>query len=374
MPPKKKTKGKKSKTMRSRLSSTARGARKRASAAARYARRNPQNIAGGALGLGALGLGGYEAYLAARRHGLKKGRTFTGPQGLQEAIEFEKFKRSNPYASPTARAVRGVRDYNYRTTGSGFLDRIMPSRVKKRQQKIAEAEVEAEAIRQRNAIYGEKRADRLIRKRMEPSPEHRQQSATYMQLLKSDAARNDAARRSRMYQRSLDYGKRRRKRKSSFGKKVKKPSAATKRMCKKLKVRLTVKRGGKRVYKSEKVLKKQCKTAMKRKSKRKSSFGKNANEKAIRKTKCEKIPGCKGKAKCCNKVKKALIKLFKGKATAADKKLIVSKTHYVKRDVDFINYCWNPKNSWKCKATGSLAGGASGALIAGLIARSMKKK
>ena len=57
----------------------------------------------------------------------------------------------------------------------------------------------------------------------------------------------------------------RRKRKSSFGKKAKKPSAALRRLCKKHKVRLTVKRGKKRVYKSEKVLKKQCKTAMKRK-------------------------------------------------------------------------------------------------------------
>ena len=59
--------------------------------------------------------------------------------------------------------------------------------------------------------------------------------------------------------------RRRRKRKSSFGKKAKKPSAALRRLCKKHKVRLTVKRGKKRVYKSEKVLKKQCKTAMKKK-------------------------------------------------------------------------------------------------------------
>jgi hypothetical protein len=61
-----------------------------------------------------------------------------------------------------------------------------------------------------------------------------------------------------------------------FGKKVsKKPSAATRKMCKKLKVKLTVKRGKKRVYKSEKVLKAQCKKAAKAKSrkKRKSKFG-----------------------------------------------------------------------------------------------------
>ena len=52
----------------------------------------------------------------------------------------------------------------------------------------------------------------------------------------------------------------------SFGKKVsKKPSASLRRLCKKHKVRLTVKRGKKRVYKSEKVLKKQCKKAKRRK-------------------------------------------------------------------------------------------------------------
>ncbi len=83
-------------------------------------------------------------------------------------------------------------------------------------------------------------------------------------------------------QKKLSYGKRRKKRK--FGKKVsKKPSAATRKMCKRLKVKMTLKRGGKRVYKSEKMLKKQCKTAMKKKKtvkrrKRKSSFGKKAKK------------------------------------------------------------------------------------------------
>ena len=96
-------------------------------------------------------------------------------------------------------------------------------------------------------------------------------------------------------QKKLSYGKRRRKRKFGgqekgchchFGKKVsKKPSAATRKMCKRLKVKMTLKRGGKRVYKSEKMLKKQCKTAMKKKSKktvkrrkRNSSFGKKAKK------------------------------------------------------------------------------------------------
>ena len=56
------------------------------------------------------------------------------------------------------------------------------------------------------------------------------------------------------------FGKMKKRKKVS-----KKPSATLRRLCKKYKVRLTVKRGKKRVYKSEKVLKKQCKTAMKRK-------------------------------------------------------------------------------------------------------------
>ena len=67
-----------------------------------------------------------------------------------------------------------------------------------------------------------------------------------------------------------EYGKRRRRRrkKRSFGKKAKKPSAALRRMCKKLKVKTTLKRGKKRVYKSETMLKKQCRKAKKRKAKK----------------------------------------------------------------------------------------------------------
>jgi len=73
------------------------------------------------------------------------------------------------------------------------------------------------------------------------------------------------------------FGRRKRKRKVSKKKVSKKkvskkkgPSAALKKLCKRLKVKLTTKRGGKRVYKSEKVLKTQCKKASK-----KSSFGKS---------------------------------------------------------------------------------------------------
>ena len=66
------------------------------------------------------------------------------------------------------------------------------------------------------------------------------------------------------------FGKKKIKRKSKMSKKV---PESLKKKCRKLKVRLTVKRGKKRVYKSEKVLKKQCKTAMKKKVKRKRKFG-----------------------------------------------------------------------------------------------------
>ena len=54
------------------MSSATRGARRRASAAARYARRNPGRIAGGLAGLGALGLAGLEASRARGRYLLDK--------------------------------------------------------------------------------------------------------------------------------------------------------------------------------------------------------------------------------------------------------------------------------------------------------------
>ena len=52
-----------------------------------------------------------------------------------------------------------------------------------------------------------------------------------------------------------------------------KPGKVLRNLCKKLGVRLTVKRGKKRVYKSVKVLKAQCKRKKKKKVKRKRKFG-----------------------------------------------------------------------------------------------------
>lgn len=68
------------------------------------------------------------------------------------------------------------------------------------------------------------------------------------------------------------FGKRKRKKK--FGKKTTKKvkkkvkiPVSLKKKCKSLKIRLTLKKGGKRVYKSEAMLKKQCKKAIKRRKK-----------------------------------------------------------------------------------------------------------
>ena len=71
--------------------------------------------------------------------------------------------------------------------------------------------------------------------------------------------------------RSRSFGKKKKK-------KTKKISSQLKKLCKRLKIRLTVKRGKKRVYKSEKMLKAQCKKASSKKKKkvkrkRRSKFG-----------------------------------------------------------------------------------------------------
>ena len=63
-----------------------------------------------------------------------------------------------------------------------------------------------------------------------------------------------------------------------------KPGKVLKAMCKKMGVRLTVKRGQKRVYKSVAVLKAQCKRKKKKKvKKRKRRFGKNTTFKTLKK-------------------------------------------------------------------------------------------
>jgi len=83
--------------------------------------------------------------------------------------------------------------------------------------------------------------------------------------------------------------KKRSSRKASAKKSVPRPSAAVRRMCKKMGVKITMKRGSKRVYKSEKVLKAQCKKKMmmmKRKAatKRRAGFGKKRRSDSGRKS------------------------------------------------------------------------------------------
>ncbi len=64
-----------------------------------------------------------------------------------------------------------------------------------------------------------------------------------------------------------------------------KPGKSLRTLCKKLGVRLTVKRGKKRVYKNVKVLKRQCKRKVKKKKKKKvkRKFGKNTTFKTLKK-------------------------------------------------------------------------------------------
>ena len=106
------------------------------------------------------------------------------------------------------------------------------------------------------------------------------------------------------------FGRRKRKRKVS---KKKGPSAALKKLCKKLKVKLTTKRGGKRVYKSEKVLKAQCKKAAK-----KSSFGKSK-----KKVSTKKGPSAALKKLCKSLKVKLTVKRGKKRVYKSDKVLKV---------------------------------------------------
>ena len=116
-----------------------------------------------------------------------------------------------------------------------------------------------------------------------------------------------------------------------FGKKKKKVGIPTslKKVCKRLKIRLTVKRKGKRVYKSVKVLKGQCKKALKKKKKvvRKSKVGKK-KKKVLRKSKAGKKVKKKISVSLKNKCKKYGIRLtFKkgNKKVPKSEKLLIKQ-------------------------------------------------
>ena len=108
-----------------------------------------------------------------------------------------------------------------------------------------------------------------------------------------------------------------------FGKKKKKVGipASLKKVCKRLKIRLTVKRKGKRVYKSVKVLKELCKKALRKKKKviRKSKAGKK-KKKVVRKKK--KV--VRKKKKVVRKKKK----IVKKKKKVVKRKRIVRKRKF----------------------------------------------
>ena len=92
-----------------------------------------------------------------------------------------------------------------------------------------------------------------------------------------------------------------------FGKRKKKSSIpmSLKKVCKRLKIRLTTKRKGKRVYKSVKVLKALCKKALKKVKKRKSKAGKKVKKKRKKRVKKRKVKKRKVKKR---KVKKRKVK------------------------------------------------------------------
>jgi hypothetical protein len=248
------TKGKKyPKTFKKLMKKMYRGTKKRGSAAARYASKNPGYAAAGLAGLGALGLGGFEAKRARERYLLDKANPYysrTRRSGGEERLqsidhlqEYQGYKaQRKALESPTGRFVRGVRDYDYRGAPRRAYTGATTYPYRRR---AGEFYTGAKAAPGAAYAGAKTKAGKAY--------------SGFMGLFKSKPPTQ------------AEYGKRRRRRrrkKRSFGKKAKKPSAALKRLCKKHKVRLTLKRGGKRVYKSEAMLKKQCKKAMKRKKKK----------------------------------------------------------------------------------------------------------
>ena len=105
-----------------------------------------------------------------------------------------------------------------------------------------------------------------------------------------------------------------------FGKKKKKVGipASLKKVCKRLKIRLTIKRKGKRVYKSVKVLKEQCKKALKKKKKvlRKSKAGKK--RKIVKKK----------RKKAVKKKRKKVVKKKRKKVVRKRKKVVKRKRKF----------------------------------------------
>ena len=255
------------------MSSATRGARRRASAAARYARRNPGRIAGGLAGLGALGLAGLEASRARGRYLLDKDNAdllkvdeAIRQQNRGQEAKFQEYQEKRAaLESPTLGAFRRAKGnamYMHGTLKAfAGLERaqqkaVLSALTRNQLNKIIEsAQAAKRSIGTRAANIRDRFTGLFSRKKEEKEVEslygkRRRRRSSYKFGAKKEGCGHTG------------YGKRRRRRRKSkydFGKKAKKPSAATRRMCKRLKVKMTLKRGGKRVYKSEAMLKKQCK-------------------------------------------------------------------------------------------------------------------
>ncbi len=279
MPPKRKRRGKKRKTTSKKRKTTM---RQRLSAAADYARGHPGTIAGyaaaGLGGAGALGLAGLEASRARGRYLLDKDNAdllkvdeAIRQENQGQKAKFKEYQRKRAaLASPIFRGfTRGRKTLlSYKEDLEDFSKVNMEAK-KQILSELSTRQIEsikdaAEQAYQNAMMGGMSLRDRitgLFKKKEEDE----------------EAAYGKRRRRKRRrfgdncstHKKPTAYGKRRRRKsKYDFGKKAKKPSAATRRMCKKLKVRMTLKRGKKRVYKSESMLKKQCKKAMKRRKKK----------------------------------------------------------------------------------------------------------
>ena len=203
MPPKRKTRGKK----RSRLSSAARGAKRRVSAATRYARRNPGKVAGGLASLAGLGLGLGEGYAKYKGYESPTGRAFRRAKG----------------------GAMGVYTYFKDTSRDDIKKDIMALPPAAKAKVISAAEAAKEGVASRTGIF-----DRFFPNTR--GAENRRTAKLFSELPGEGSFYGKRRRRS-SYKFGAKkegcghtgYGKRRRRRRS-FGKKAKKPSAATRRM------------------------------------------------------------------------------------------------------------------------------------------------
>ena len=265
MPPKRKRRGKKRKTTSKKRKTTM---RQRLSAAADYARGHPGTIAGYAAGAGLSAAALNELQLAARRgYKARKNKTLLAiKEANLEPEQKKQLKALKAEQAALASPIYGGYKRGRKTLLELKEDLEDFSKVNMETKKQILSDLSTRQIKSikdaaEKAYEDAKSGGRSLRERFASlfKNENEKELDWKNDRKKIQAAMNEAA-----------YGKRRRRkrRKSSFGKKSKKPSAATRRMCKKLKVRMTLKRGKKRVYKSESMLKKQCKKAMKRRKKK----------------------------------------------------------------------------------------------------------